>query len=71
MDLFFNNQRSRDKELELLKRFLSCLRDIDTYLDKYDEFAGLVFYEDDPIECLEKLRDFLSERYEALMDDKD
>ena len=71
MDLFFNNQRSRDKELELLKRFLSCLRDIDTYLDKYDEFAGLVFYEYDPIEYLEKLRDFLSERYEALMDDKD
>ena len=71
MDLFFNNQRSRDKEAELLKRFLRCLGDIDTYLDQYDEFFGLVFYKDDPIECSEKLRNFLSERYDKLIGDED
>lgn len=69
--MFYNNQRSRDKELQLLKRFLNCLSDIDCYLDKYDEFCGLVFYEDDPIECTEKLRGFLSDRYNKLIDDED
>ena len=69
MDLFFNNQRSVNKEVDILKRFLHCLDDIEMYLDKYDECLGLVFYEDDPTDWAEKLKDFLSERYDKLIDD--
>ena len=66
--LFDNNQRSRDKEIQLLKRFLNCLSDVETYLEQFDEFHGLVFYEDDPIENTEKLENFLSDRYNKLME---
>lgn len=71
MNLFFNNQRSIDREVQLLKRFLNCLGDIEDYLEQYDEFCGLVFYKDDPIECAEKLRGFLSDRYDKLINDED
>lgn len=69
--MFYNNQRSRDKEAQLLKRFLNCLEDIEVYLDQYDEFFGLAFYKDDPMECVEKLRGFLSERHWKLIDEED
>lgn len=69
--MFLNNKKSRDKEAELLRRFLSCLDDIDCYLDQYDEFFGLAFNKDKPIECTENLTRFLAERYYELTVDED
>ena len=68
--MFFNNQKSKDKEAELLKRFLCCLDDIDSYLDEYDEMIGLAFNKDDPIESCEKLMHFLSGRHYELIKDE-
>ena len=65
--MFFNNQKSIDKEAALLKRFLHCLDDIDSYLDEYDEMIGLAFNEDNPIESCENLIHFLSERHYELI----
>lgn len=70
--MFFNNQKSRDKERELLHRFLLCLDDIDDYLDEYDEMIGLAFNKDEPIESCEKLTHFLSNRsFELIKDDEE
>lgn len=69
--MFFNNRKSREKEEQLLRRFLNCLEEIDIYLDKYDEFYGLAFNEDDPQGCLEKLTHFLTERHSTLVDELD
>lgn len=67
--MFLNNQKSKEKEAQLLKRFLSCLDDIDCYLDQYDEFFGLAFNKDKPIESTENLTRFLAERYYELIED--
>ena len=67
--MFFNNQKSKEKEAELLKRFLRCLDDIDDYLDEYDEMIGLAFNKDEPIKSCEKLTHFLSERHYELIKD--
>lgn len=67
--MFFNNRKSKDKEAQLLKRFLQCLDDIDSYLDEYDEMIGLAFNEDKPIESCENLIHFLSERRGELIED--
>ena len=67
--MFFDTQRSRDKEEKLLRRFLDCLEDMDSYLDKYDEFFGLAFNKDDPQKCVEKLQRFLIERFSILVND--
>lgn len=67
--MFFNTQKSRDKEEQLLRRFLDCLEDMDSYLDKYDEFFGLAFNKDDPQKCVEKLQHFLLKRFDQLIDD--
>ena len=69
--MFFNNKKSREKEEQLLRRFLNCLEEIDIYLDKYDEFFGLAFNEDDPQKCLDKLTHFLIERHSKLVDDEE
>ncbi len=67
MELFLNNQRSKDREKQLLERFLNCLDDIDCYLDEYDEFFGLAFDKDKPIESAENLTRFLATRYYELL----
>lgn len=70
--MFFDTQKSRDKEELLLRRFLQTLEEIDIYLDKYDEFFGLAFNKDDPQGCLEKLNHFLTERFcELIESDED
>jgi hypothetical protein len=68
--MFFNNQKSKDKEARLLRRFLGCLDEMDSYLDKYDEFYGLAFNKDDPQKCVEKLWRFLGDRLGELVDDE-
>lgn len=69
MDLFMKNQRSKDREKQLLERFMNCISDIEDYLDEYDEFYGLAFNEDKPIESTENLRRFIAGRYYELIKD--
>lgn len=62
-------KKSKEKEAELLKGFLRCLDDINSYLDEYDEMIGLAFNKDEPTRSCEKLIHFLSERrYELIKD---
>ena len=67
MELFLNNQRSKDREKQLLEKFLNCLDDIDCYLDEYDEFFGLAFDKYKSIESAENLTRFLATRYYELL----
>lgn len=69
--MFFDTEQSRNKEEQLLRRFLNCLEDMDSYLDQYDEFFGLAFNKDDPQKCVEKLQHFLGERFDQLIDDEE
>ena len=64
-----NNQRSKDKEKQLLEKFINCILDIECYLDEYDEFYGLAFNEDKPMESTENLRRFIASRYYELIKD--
>lgn len=62
MSLFFNDPKSRSEEEQLIRNFLRCLDDMQDYIDDYDEIYGLAFNENEPMECTEKLINFLTER---------
>lgn len=67
--MFFNNRKSKEKEEQLLRRFLNCLEEIDIYLDKYDENIGLAFNKYYPISACNNLSYFLAERHSELVDE--
>ncbi len=67
--MFFNTQKDREQEAVLLKRFVKCIDDMESYLDEYDEFIGLVSAEEKPMECARKLTYFFEKRLDCLLED--
>ena len=67
--MFEGTPQSEARERDDLRRFLRYLDDLESYLDEYDEFFGLAFDENEPTKCVEKLTNFLLQRFNQLNDE--